>query len=104
MSDNTRNRASSPPDVSPATTVRSQPGIPVGVAAAPAAATPIATAVPPKRITGLDMARGLAVLGMMAVHVYPDFNRNGTPSAAFAIAAGRSMATFVLMAGSAWPS
>jgi uncharacterized membrane protein YeiB len=63
------------------------------------AVTPVATAAPPKRITGLDMTRGLAILGMMAVHVYPDFNGNGTPSAAFAIAAGRSMATFVLMAG-----
>ncbi|HEY4465206.1 MAG TPA: heparan-alpha-glucosaminide N-acetyltransferase domain-containing protein [Streptosporangiaceae bacterium] len=79
--------------------VRGQAKGGTSVAAGPAATTPIATAVPPKRITGLDMTRGLAVLGMMAVHVYPDFNRNGTPSAAFAIAAGRSMATFVLMAG-----
>jgi uncharacterized membrane protein YeiB len=74
-------------------------GAPANVPAAPPAATPVATATAPKRITGLDMTRGLAILGMMAVHVYPDFNGNGTPSVAYAISAGRSMATFVLMAG-----
>jgi uncharacterized membrane protein len=51
------------------------------------------------RLVGVDVARGLALLGMLAVHVLPDFTRNGVPTATTMIAGGRSAATFVLVAG-----
>ena len=55
--------------------------------------------IPPGRVLGVDVARGLALLGMMAVHVFTTFNLDGTPTAATFIAGGRSAATFGLLAG-----
>jgi uncharacterized membrane protein len=60
---------------------------------------PAAGAPTKSRIMGVDATRGLAVLGMMAVHVFPDFNVDGTPTITLAVAAGRSAATFALLAG-----
>src|SRR5512147_85883 len=62
------------------------------------------TAVTPQtphkpRIIGVDVARGLALLGMMAVHTFETFTPNGAPSAANVIAGGRAAATFVFLAG-----
>jgi uncharacterized membrane protein len=51
------------------------------------------------RIVGVDATRGLALIGMMAVHVFDDFGRNGEPTIATTVALGRAMATFVLLAG-----
>jgi non-ribosomal peptide synthetase-like protein len=51
------------------------------------------------RVLGVDVARGLALLGMMAVHVFPTFGADGSPTAATIIAGGRSAATFALLAG-----
>lgn len=51
------------------------------------------------RIMGVDAARGLALLGMIAVHVSPDFNADGTPTIANVIAEGKAVALFVLLAG-----
>lgn len=51
------------------------------------------------RIIGVDVARGLALFGMMATHVFDTFNGDGVPTAATVIAGGRSAATFVLVAG-----
>jgi uncharacterized membrane protein YeiB len=101
MSDNKSNLADSQQEPERRSTIleHGETEAPSRMAAAPAADTSIAMAAAPKRIMGLDLTRGLAVLGMMAVHVYPDFNGNGTPSVAYAVAAGRSAATFVLMAG-----
>ena len=48
---------------------------------------------------GVDVARGLALIGMMAVHVFATFDRHGTPTLATVLAAGRSATTFVLVAG-----
>lgn len=53
----------------------------------------------PGRVIGVDVARGIALIGMMAVHVFATFNRNGTPTLATEIAAGRSATMFVLVAG-----
>ena len=50
------------------------------------------------RVIGVDVTRGLALLGMIAVHVFPTFHSRG-PSAATVIAGGRSAATFALVAG-----
>jgi uncharacterized membrane protein YeiB len=48
------------------------------------------------RILGVDVARGLALLGMMAVHVY---DSDGPPSLAETMAGGRAAATFAFVAG-----
>lgn len=53
----------------------------------------------PGRVIGVDVARGLALIGMMAVHVFATFDRHGTPTLATVLAAGRSATTFVLVAG-----
>ena len=56
--------------------------------------------VPAKsRIMGVDAARGLALLGMLAVHIFPNFNENSTPTIPWMVAHGKSLATFVLLAG-----
>lgn len=51
------------------------------------------------RVIGVDVARGIALFGMMAVHSFDSFRDNGTPSVATVIAGGRSAATFVFLAG-----
>jgi uncharacterized membrane protein len=53
----------------------------------------------PGRIIGVDVARGIALIGMMAVHVFATFDRHGTPTLATVLAGGRSATTFVLVAG-----
>ena len=60
------------------------------------------TSVPPRdkqRSVGVDVARGVALVGMMAVHSFPTFAGDDTPSAATVMAAGRSAVTFVLVSG-----
>jgi uncharacterized membrane protein YeiB len=51
------------------------------------------------RVIGADVARGIALFGMMSVHVFPTFNDNGTPTPATVIAGGRSATAFVVVAG-----
>jgi uncharacterized membrane protein YeiB len=51
------------------------------------------------RIIGVDVARGIALAGMLAVHVFYTFNSDGSPSIATELASGRSAATFAVMAG-----
>jgi uncharacterized membrane protein len=68
---------------------------------APAARTVSRPGAPPEasRIMGIDAARGLALVGMIAVHTFDEVNDNGTPTLALRVFGGRSMATFVLLAG-----
>ncbi len=63
--------------------------------------TEVPTAAVPRRerLLGVDVARGVALVGMMAVHAFPTFTSDGTPTVATTVAAGRSAATFVLLAG-----
>jgi uncharacterized membrane protein len=49
-------------------------------------------------VTGVDLARGLALLGMMAKHVFDDVTGHG-PTATGLIASGRAATTFALVAG-----
>jgi uncharacterized membrane protein len=52
-----------------------------------------------RRLVGVDAARGLALIGMMVVHVLPsadDFGRTTTP---YLLAGGRSAAAFAVLAG-----
>lgn len=51
------------------------------------------------RLAGVDAARGLAVLGMVAVHVLPATADDGGPSLPAQIAGGRSSAAFAVLAG-----
>ncbi|MGW3624001.1 DUF418 domain-containing protein [Streptomyces sp. NPDC000880] len=69
--------------------------------AAPAAGTgrsPIATSST-GRLIGLDLARGLAILGMYAAHVGPDPSEGGALGWTMELARGRSAALFALLAG-----
>jgi uncharacterized membrane protein len=52
-----------------------------------------------RRLQGVDAARGLALLGMMAVHVVPATTGAGSTSTAHLLAAGRSAALFAVLAG-----
>ncbi len=51
------------------------------------------------RIVGLDLARGLAVFGMYAVHVGPDPSEDGFGNRLVQLAEGRSSALFAVLAG-----
>jgi len=70
---------------------------PVGDAPDPANATTVALARP--RVIGVDVARGLALLGMIATHVYGSLDGRGDPTTAHVVAGGRAATTFVLVAG-----
>jgi uncharacterized membrane protein len=48
---------------------------------------------------GVDAARGVALLGMMAVHIVSSETAAGTMSTAWALAAGKSAALFAVLAG-----
>ena len=51
------------------------------------------------RQIGVDVARGVALLGMIAVHVFDTFDKHGQPSLTTAIAAGRASTLFAFVAG-----
>ncbi len=51
------------------------------------------------RLAGVDAARGLAVLGMVAVHVLPTTTDDGSVTLSEQIAGGRSSAAFAVLAG-----
>ena len=51
------------------------------------------------RLLGVDAARGLALIGMMSVHILPRLDDDGTASTAYLIASGRSAALFAVLAG-----
>ncbi|MEU5320772.1 DUF418 domain-containing protein [Streptomyces sp. NPDC021056] len=51
------------------------------------------------RLVGLDLARGLAVFGMYAVHVGPAPGQNGVVGYLMELAQGRSSALFAVLAG-----
>lgn len=51
------------------------------------------------RIVGVDVARALALLAMMSVHILPEFDSRGRVTATFVVAAGRASALFALLAG-----
>lgn len=56
-------------------------------------------ATKPSRLVGVDAARGIALLGMMSVHALWAYDENGDVTWTYALAAGRSAATFALLAG-----
>jgi uncharacterized membrane protein len=82
------------------------PGAPV-LAPAPESgpeARPVSAAEPgepgrPGRLLGVDAARGIALLGMIAVHSLADVTEEGAPTWSFSVAAGRAAAIFAVLAG-----
>ncbi len=54
---------------------------------------------PGSRLAGVDATRGVALLGMMAVHALYALDAEGRPTAAFSLSAGRSAAVFAVLAG-----
>ncbi|GAB2682994.1 heparan-alpha-glucosaminide N-acetyltransferase domain-containing protein [Thalassiella azotivora] len=52
----------------------------------------------PTRLLGLDVARGLALLGMMGTHIVPPV-LGGSVSWAYTVASGRASALFAVLAG-----
>ena len=52
-----------------------------------------------RRLVGVDAARGVALLGMMAAHLIPRQGASDVESWGFALVDGRSAATFALLAG-----
>ncbi|KZM68637.1 DUF1624 domain-containing protein [Nocardia terpenica] len=59
------------------------------------------TPAPPSaaRLRGIDAARGIALIGMMAVHVLPDSTDDGDPTWSFQLFGGRAAALFAVLAG-----
>lgn len=51
------------------------------------------------RIIGVDVARGLALLGMFAVHIFDTLHADNKPSLTVQVVGGHAFATFVLLAG-----
>src|SRR6185312_1918109 len=51
------------------------------------------------RLVGVDAARGLALLGMMAIHILPGWTEDFQPTATWEIFAGSSAALFAFLAG-----
>ncbi|MGW6659509.1 heparan-alpha-glucosaminide N-acetyltransferase domain-containing protein [Rhodococcus sp. NPDC055024] len=67
--------------------------------ASPLAPTEAIPAATKQRLLGIDAARGIALLGMMAVHSLVAVGDNGSPTLSYSIAAGRSSALFAVLAG-----
>ena len=61
---------------------------------------PAGTAGPASaRVVGVDVARAVALLGMMSVHVLPELDADGSITPAYLVFAGRASALFALLAG-----
>ena len=59
-----------------------------------------ATKLNTKRITGLDAARGVALFGMIAIHILPAYSPfTGRPTLIWELFAGNAAALFALLAG-----
>jgi uncharacterized membrane protein len=69
------------------------------VTATVAPATVLERAPVGSRLLGMDAARGLAVLGMIAVHSLFIVNPDGSANAVYTVAGGRSAAMFAVLAG-----
>ncbi|MBZ4018780.1 DUF418 domain-containing protein [Streptomyces purpurogeneiscleroticus] len=70
-----------------------------GIATAPAQPSPQTTAPTARRLVGVDLARGLAVLGMFTVHAGPEPAATGALAPLVEATYGRSSALFALLAG-----
>jgi uncharacterized membrane protein len=69
------------------------------VSAPPVSAGPDTKLGAARRLLGVDAARGVALIGMMSIHILPRIDDDGTASTAYLIASGRSAALFAVLAG-----
>lgn len=94
----TRSRPGSPPR--PYAPGASRP-LPGPRPTAPATATSAAAAATPKRrVVGVDVARGLALIGMISIHILPAWDpQTYEPTVQWQLFSGRAAALFVLLAG-----
>ena len=51
------------------------------------------------RLVGVDATRGVALLGMMAVHALISFDEEEQPTVMYSLSAGRAAAVFAVLAG-----
>ena len=56
-------------------------------------------APPRTRLSGVDAARGLALFGMMAIHVLPAYDQDYQPTLTWLLFSGKAAALFALLAG-----
>jgi uncharacterized membrane protein YeiB len=64
------------------------------------ARTPVLPGTPTKeRFLGVDVARGVALISMLAANVFDDLDENGEPTLAVMTVTGRSATMFVMVAG-----
>ncbi|SOD81800.1 Uncharacterized membrane protein YeiB [Streptomyces sp. 1222.2] len=89
MTSETSSHLSSRPVTSPAAVTPRAADRPAGLSPGPSTG----------RLLGVDLARGLAVLGMFAAHVGPDPGAGGPLGLVMELARGRSSALFALLAG-----
>src|SRR4051812_50038440 len=68
------------------------------MSASPAAAVAPWPALTGRRVVAVDVARGVALLAMMTVHVLPGTDEEGRVSTAYAVASGRASALFAVLA------
>lgn len=54
---------------------------------------------PKIRFTGIDAARGIALIGMMAIHILPEVTDDFGPTWSWTLFAGKAAALFALLAG-----
>ncbi len=94
------------PPVAPPASVRDGVDIPhdceptVDVSATAAVDTPAGSSgAAARRVIGVDVARGLALIGMMAVHILPEVNAQGQMSDAWIVSVGKAAALFAVLAG-----
>jgi uncharacterized membrane protein YeiB len=73
--------------------------VPAGPAGPSAAPPPAARRPGSTRLAGIDAARGIALIGMMAIHVLDPVGPDDRPSVTWDLAAGKSAALFALLAG-----
>ena len=57
------------------------------------------TPVQRPRLVGVDATRGVALLGMMAVHALLSLDEEGRPTLTYSLLAGRASAVFAVLAG-----
>ncbi|MDQ0754957.1 heparan-alpha-glucosaminide N-acetyltransferase domain-containing protein [Arthrobacter sp. B3I4] len=57
------------------------------------------TSAPKQRLIGVDVARGLALIGMMAIHILPGYDENYAPTLSWTLFSGVSAGLFALLAG-----
>ncbi|MFG1635023.1 heparan-alpha-glucosaminide N-acetyltransferase domain-containing protein [Pseudonocardia alni] len=93
--------ASAPPDTTETTTVlpattRATPAPDPVPPAAPEPAPPRERA---SRLLGVDATRGVALLGIIAVHALVEATDDGTPTPSYLVFGGRSAALFAVLAG-----